>query len=73
MVGMALGLAKPCFGSTIALKREALNAIGGFEAFANQLADDYAIGAAVEGQDIPLRSGRPRSGMSATRKDFAIS
>ena len=47
MVGMALGLAKPCFGSTIALKREVLERIGGFEAFADQLADDYAIGAAV--------------------------
>ena len=47
MVGTALGLAKPCFGSTIALNREALERIGGFEAFASQLADDYAIGAAV--------------------------
>lgn len=47
LVGLSLGLAKPCFGSTIALRRETLAAIGGFEAFANQLADDYAIGAAV--------------------------
>ena len=47
MVGTALGLAKPCFGSTIALNRGALERIGGFEAFASQLADDYAIGAAV--------------------------
>ena len=47
LVGLALGLAKPCFGSTIALRRETLNAIGGFDAFREQLADDYAIGAAV--------------------------
>jgi len=47
LVGLKLGLAKPCFGSTIALRRDTLAQIGGFEAFADQLADDYAIGAAV--------------------------
>ena len=47
LVGVALGLAKPCFGSTIALRRETLASIGGFDAFREQLADDYAIGAAV--------------------------
>ena len=47
LVGLATGLATPCFGSTIALKRETLRAIGGFEAFTNQLADDYAMGEAV--------------------------
>lgn len=45
--GVALGLAKPCMGSTIALRREALDRIGGFERFADVLADDYAIGAAI--------------------------
>jgi ceramide glucosyltransferase len=57
MVGMALGLAKPCFGSTIALKRDALGPIGGFEAFASQLADDYAIGAAVRKAGFSLEIG----------------
>jgi len=47
LVGLSLGLAKPCFGSTIALRAETLGRIGGFAAFADQLADDYAIGAAV--------------------------
>lgn len=47
IVGLAAGLARPCFGSTIALRRETLARIGGFEAFADQLADDYAMGAAV--------------------------
>jgi len=46
-VGVSLGMARPCMGSTIALRRETLTAIGGFEAFADVLADDYAIGAAV--------------------------
>jgi ceramide glucosyltransferase len=47
VVGLSLGLAHPCMGSTIALRREVLQRIGGFEAFADRLADDYAIGAAV--------------------------
>ncbi len=58
LVGMTLKLAKPCFGSTIALRRETLEAIGGFEAFANQLADDYAIGEAVRntGKSVAIGS-----------------
>ena len=32
------------FGATIALRRQALADIGGFEAIANQLADDYRLG-----------------------------
>jgi ceramide glucosyltransferase len=45
VVGLALGLAQPCFGSTIAIKRRALAEIGGFIGVADCLADDYAIGA----------------------------
>jgi ceramide glucosyltransferase len=47
LVGVELGLARPCFGSTIALRASTLTLIGGFEAFLGQLADDYAIGEAV--------------------------
>ena len=32
------------FGATIALRREALDAVGGFRAIADQLADDYRLG-----------------------------
>jgi ceramide glucosyltransferase len=46
-VGVGLKMAQPCMGSTVALSRETLARIGGFTAFADQLADDYAIGAAV--------------------------
>jgi ceramide glucosyltransferase len=45
--GAGNGLATPCMGSTIALRAETLAAIGGFEAFADTLADDYAIGRAI--------------------------
>lgn len=47
LVGLQFGLAHPCFGSTIALRRETLRRIGGFEAFADALADDYEMGEAV--------------------------
>ena len=57
MVGTALSLAEPCFGSTIALRRQVLERIGGFEAFADQLADDYAIGAAVREAGYTLEIG----------------
>ena len=47
VVGLTLGLATPCLGPTIAMRRETLAAIGGFDAFVDQLADDYAMGAAL--------------------------
>ncbi|MEO5865983.1 MAG: bacteriohopanetetrol glucosamine biosynthesis glycosyltransferase HpnI [Sphingomonas sp.] len=45
--GVSAGLATPCMGSTIALHAETMAAIGGFGAFADTLADDYAIGQAI--------------------------
>ncbi len=57
--GLTVGLAKPCFGSTIALRRETLARIGGFEAFRDVLADDNAVGQAVRrlglGVAVPAR------------------
>ncbi len=47
VMGLSLGLARPCFGSTVAFTRENLEAVGGFRRFRNDLADDYAIGAAL--------------------------
>lgn len=47
LVGLALGLARPCMGSTIALRRATLERIGGFRPLADRLADDYDLGAAV--------------------------
>jgi ceramide glucosyltransferase len=47
LFGLELGLAQPCFGSTIALRASTLSRIGGMEAFVEQLADDYAMGEAV--------------------------
>jgi ceramide glucosyltransferase len=56
LVGLRTGLAKPCFGSTIALTRERLAEIGGFEAFADRLADDYAIGEAVRARGLRVEA-----------------
>jgi ceramide glucosyltransferase len=47
IIAIALKLSKPCFGATIALERSMLEKIGGFGRFADDLADDYAIGTAV--------------------------
>src|SRR6476659_7339752 len=47
--GSALGLARPCFGSTLALRRQTLGEIGGFIAFVDCLADDYAMGVVASG------------------------
>jgi ceramide glucosyltransferase len=43
-----------CMGSTIALRRETLDAIGGFTAFADILADDHALGGAVRAQGLDI-------------------
>jgi ceramide glucosyltransferase len=44
-----LGLTRPCFGATIALRKEVLTRVGGFQAFADSLADDFALGEAIRG------------------------
>jgi len=47
VTGFAFGLAHPCLGQTIAMRRETLENIGGLHQFANHLAEDHAIGEAV--------------------------
>lgn len=54
IVGLATGLANPSFGSTIALRRSTLDAIGGFEILSNRLADDYALGEAVRAHGLKI-------------------
>ncbi len=56
MTGLALGLARPCFGQTIATQRATLEKIGGFGQFAHLLAEDNAIGEAVRktGQKVAI-------------------
>ncbi|MBX9795586.1 bacteriohopanetetrol glucosamine biosynthesis glycosyltransferase HpnI [Sphingomonas sp.] len=47
LLSVMLGAGDACMGSTIAMRRETLDRIGGFDRFADILADDYAIGAAL--------------------------
>ncbi|MEI8394557.1 MAG: bacteriohopanetetrol glucosamine biosynthesis glycosyltransferase HpnI [Rhodospirillaceae bacterium] len=47
LVGRLVGANDGCFGATMALRRDVLDQVGGFEAFKDKLADDYALGAAV--------------------------
>jgi ceramide glucosyltransferase len=47
LVGLKLGLATPCFGSTIALTKKSLTRLGGLQSVADQLADDYELGMAA--------------------------
>lgn len=56
VVAAALGERNGCFGATIALRRDTLDAAGGFAAIAESLADDHALGAAVRrlGQRVVL-------------------
>jgi ceramide glucosyltransferase len=54
ITAVSLGLAKPCCGATIAVRRSTLERIGGFGALSGVLADDHAIGVAVRaaGYDV---------------------
>ena len=54
VIAVAYHLAEPCMGSTIALRRDTLERIGGFTRFADTLADDHAIGQAVIGLGLKL-------------------
>ena len=47
LVAAALGERNGCFGATLALRRDTLDAVGGLAALADSLADDHALGAAV--------------------------
>jgi ceramide glucosyltransferase len=47
LVGEAIAVGGGCFGATIALRRDALERIGGFSRIRNELADDHRIGAEI--------------------------
>jgi ceramide glucosyltransferase len=55
LVALALGKLDFCFGATMAVRRTTLARIGGFEAIANQLADDHLLGKLVSRQGEEVR------------------
>ena len=70
VLGASLGLASPCFGSTIALRRQTLDEVGGFAAFADQLADDYEMGRAVREMGYALAI--PAMGVGHTAAETSV-
>ncbi len=54
-VGEALG-AHPCLGPTMALRAQTLAQVGGLEILADQLADDFVLGAMVRGAGLAIAS-----------------
>ena len=56
LIPATFGQMQNCFGATMAIKRQTLNQIGGLEALARNLADDYILGRLVRkaGLDIEL-------------------
>lgn len=61
LVARAAGSSAYCFGATIALRREVLDGIGGFEALGSHLADDYELGHRVR-----------RLGLRAVVSDYEV-
>jgi ceramide glucosyltransferase len=58
LIGERMRPGDACFGATMALRRDVYASIGGFAALRDQLADDYALGAAIRraGKRIVLSS-----------------
>jgi ceramide glucosyltransferase len=54
LVAAELGIGHGCFGATIALRRETLERIGGFERLRDDLADDRRMGDLVRAQGLAV-------------------
>jgi len=71
-LGLWLKLAKPCFGPTMAFRKDVLERAGGFSAFADRLADDFEIGHAIRAlgygfaiSPIPIGHACPETDVSS--------
>jgi ceramide glucosyltransferase len=68
LLARALGR-RDCFGATMALRRSTLDAIGGFAALGDHIADDHLLGVLVkrQGLDIALARSVVRTSVPETR------
>jgi ceramide glucosyltransferase len=68
LIGRRLGR-QDCFGATMALRRQTLQAIGGFESLADRLADDAVLGRLVraKGGRVALAASLPATTVSEAR------
>lgn len=55
LIALALGRLNYCFGATMAVRRDVLEAIGGFATLAPYLADDYLLGRLVSDRGFEVR------------------
>ena len=55
LIALALDKLRFCFGATMAVRRDALEAIGGFAGLAPYLADDYLLGRLVSDLGLEVR------------------
>jgi ceramide glucosyltransferase len=70
VAGTALGLATPCFGATIGLRRGTLTEIGGFETLSRYLADDYELGRAVRAKGYAVKLSGLVLGHTCSERSF---
>jgi ceramide glucosyltransferase len=75
VLAAATGLEVPCLGATMAIRQNTLAEVGGFERFANALADDYELGRAVRAEGHPVAllmlTVRHNAGEKRTSEFFA--
>ena len=55
LVALTFEKLRYCFGASMAVRREALEAIGGFKALAYELADDYMLGKLISERGYTIR------------------
>jgi ceramide glucosyltransferase len=73
VLAAAAGLDVPCLGAAMAIRQSTLTEVGGFERFAEVLADDYELGKAVraEGYSVALSTSVVRHNAGEKRiSDF---
>ncbi len=58
IVALRFRLERPCFGAGMAISHDTLRRIGGLEAFADQLWEDYAIGKAIRAAGLEVAHPR---------------
>ncbi len=70
--GLWLKMAEPCFGPTMAFRKDVFERAGGFAAFADRLADDFEIGHAIRAlgygfaiSPIPIGHACPETDMAS--------
>lgn len=71
MLSEAIEPVRYALGATIALKRETLEAIGGFRALKDLLADDYFLGKMAAGRGFEVRLSHSIVTIATTEKTFA--